>query len=82
MGFLIVSWFGVGIFMQFDQKWYHIIHIFEIVVTLLMVFIIESTQQADMRALQEKLDEIITKLPHTDSNIAQIEKKYKEEIDN
>lgn len=79
MVFLLISWFITGFFMHFDEHWHKIIHLFEITVTLLMVFIIESTQHSDMRAIQEKLDELITKLPQTDSKKAEIEKKYKGE---
>ena len=57
----ILFWFVVGGMMHYDEHWYKIAHVFEIVVSLLMLFLIENTQQADMRALQEKLDEIIKK---------------------
>lgn len=54
-------------------------HIVEMSLSLLMVFIIEATQQADDRAVQKKLDEILKKLPQTDNKIIGIEKEYKGE---
>lgn len=73
----ILFWFVVGGFMHYDETWYKVGHVFEIVVALLMLFLIENTQQADMRALQEKLDEIIKKLPETDNKKVKLEEKYK-----
>ncbi len=79
MVILLVSWFITGYFMHYDEHWFKIIHLFEITVTLLVIFIIETTQHADMKAMHEKLDELLTKLPHTDSKKARIEKRYKGE---
>lgn len=75
--FILIAWFAVGFIMDYDEKWYKIIHLFEIVVTLLMLFVIEFTQQAELRAIQEKLDELLKKLPHTNSKKAGIEKRIK-----
>jgi low affinity Fe/Cu permease len=44
-----------------------------------MIFIIESTVEADNRAMQEKLDEIIKKLPQANNSMIGIEKEYKGE---
>lgn len=74
---LLVLWFIAGFFWHYDEKWYKIIHLFEIVVTLLMLFVIEFTQQAELRAIQKKLDELITSHPRTDKKKAGIEHKIK-----
>ena len=76
---VVVLWFVTGLPNHYDASWYKWFHIFEMTITFLMIFIIESTVQADNRAMQEKLDEIIKKLPQTDNKIAGIEKKYKGE---
>lgn len=73
----IIAWFGIGIPMHFSEEWYKIMHIVEMSISILMIFIIESTQHADDKAMQEKLDEIIKKLPQTDNKFIGIEKKYK-----
>ncbi len=76
---ILLFWFIAGSFMHYDEHWHDAFILFEAIITLLMVFIIESTQQADNRAIQEKLDEIIEKLPQTDNRKIGIEKKYKGE---
>ena len=73
----IIGWFGIGFVLHFEEAWYKWFHVYEMVITLLMIFIIESTQQADDRALQEKLDEIIKALPKADNKKINLEKKYK-----
>lgn len=75
----IIAWVGLGIPLHFNDTWYKIMHIVEMSLSLLMVFIIEATQQADDRAVQKKLDEILKKLPQTDNKIIGIEKEYKGE---
>jgi low affinity Fe/Cu permease len=76
---IIIAWFIDGYFTHFDDGWYKTFHLFEMSLTLIMVFIIESTQHADNRAMHEKLDEIIKTMPHADNRKAGIEKIYKGE---
>jgi low affinity Fe/Cu permease len=51
------------------------------VATLLMVFILQNTQNRDSAALQLKMDEIITHLEGPRDDIAGVETKTHEEID-
>lgn len=74
---IIGLWFVAGIPMGYNDIWYKILHLFEVLVTLILVFVIEVTQKAEMRSLQEKLDEIIKKNPKTNNKKAGIERKYK-----
>jgi len=76
---IVLGWMTSGIFTHFDENWYKWFHVFEITITFLMIFIIESTVEADNRAMQEKLDEILKKMPHTDEKMIGIEKEYKGE---
>ncbi len=78
---IIAVWFILGFPLNFNDIWYKSLHLFEVLVTLILVFIIEITQKAEMKALQEKLDELIKKLPQTDNKKASIEKRYKGEDD-
>lgn len=75
----IIAWFVVGSFMHFSDEWYKIFHLFEIVVALLMVFLIENSTHNDNRAMQEKLDEIIKAIPQASNDKAGIEKHFKGE---
>ncbi len=76
---IIAIWFLIGIPMHYNDIWYKCLHTFEILVTLILVFIIEVTQKAEMKALQEKMDELIKKHPEINNKKAGIEKKYKGE---
>jgi low affinity Fe/Cu permease len=78
---IVLVWFVIGSIMQFSDTWFKAFDIFAFTTTLIMVFIIESIEYTDMEALQKKLDEIITKLPHTDNDVAEIEKKIRGEIE-
>ena len=60
---VIIGWFIGGYISHFDEAWYKAFHLFEIVVALVMVFLIENTSHADNVATQAKLDEIIRALP-------------------
>ncbi len=74
---IIGIWFIIGISMHYSDTWYKFLHLFELLITLILVFVIEITQKAEMRSIQEKLDELIKKHPKTDNKKAGIEKKYK-----
>jgi low affinity Fe/Cu permease len=74
---IIILWFILGIPMHYNDFWYKALHLFELLITLILVFIIEVAQKAEMRSVQEKLDELIKKNPKTDDKKAGIEKKYK-----
>lgn len=74
---VIIGWFIGGYFSHYSEEWYKNFHIFEIVVALIMVFLIENSTHADNKAMQEKLDEIIRKMPEADNSKVGLEKKYK-----
>lgn len=75
----IIGWFIVGYVLHFDETWYKAFHVFEIVVALTMVFLIENTAHADNLATQEKLDEIIRALPKASDKKVGLEKLLKGE---
>lgn len=76
---VIIGWFIGGYFSHYSEEWYKHFHLFEIVIALIMVFLIENSTHADNRAMQEKLDEIIKKMPAADNDKIGLEKKYKGE---
>jgi low affinity Fe/Cu permease len=51
------------------------------VVTLLMVFILQNTQNRDSAALHLKLDEVVRVQPEARDDVQGVESKSKEEID-
>jgi low affinity Fe/Cu permease len=56
---LIILWAVSGPFYGFSDTWQLIINTGTTIVTFLMVFLIQSTQNRDTEAIQLKLDELI-----------------------
>ncbi len=56
---LIVAWLVTGPLFHFSNAWQLVINTGTTVVTFLMVFLIQSTQNRDARAIHLKLDELI-----------------------
>lgn len=56
---LVLIWFVAGPFVDFSDTWQLIISSINSVVTFLMVFLIQNTQNRDTMAIQIKLDELI-----------------------
>jgi low affinity Fe/Cu permease len=56
---IIVLWACTGPFFGFSDTWQLIINTGTTIVTFLMVFLIQNTQNRDGAALQTKLDELI-----------------------
>jgi low affinity Fe/Cu permease len=55
----VVFWAASGPFFGFSETWQLVINTATTIVTFLMVFLIQNTQNRDSAALQAKLDEII-----------------------
>ena len=58
---LILVWAISGPFFNFSETWQLVINTGTTIVTFLMVFLIQSTQNRDAEAMHIKLDEIIAK---------------------
>jgi low affinity Fe/Cu permease len=56
---LLVGWALSGPFFGFSDTWQLVINTTTTIVTFLMVFLIQNTQNRDAEALQVKLDELI-----------------------
>jgi low affinity Fe/Cu permease len=56
---MIVVWAATGPIFHFSETWQLVINTGTTIITFLMVFLIQHTQNRDMRALQLKLDELI-----------------------
>ena len=56
---IILIWAATGPIFGFSDTWQLVINTGTTIVTFLMVFLIQNTQNRDSRAMQLKLDEII-----------------------
>jgi low affinity Fe/Cu permease len=56
---VIAAWIATGPIFGFSDTWQLVINTGTTVVTFLMVFLIQNTQNRDTRAIQVKLDELI-----------------------
>jgi len=56
---VIVAWAVTGPFFHFSDTWQLVINTGTTIVTFLMVFLIQNTQNRDTEAVQLKLDELI-----------------------
>src|SRR5947208_16581423 len=55
----IIGWAVTGPIFRFSDTWQLVINTATTIVTFLMVFLIQNTQNRDARAIQLKLDELI-----------------------
>ncbi|KRA59800.1 hypothetical protein ASD79_09660 [Caulobacter sp. Root655] len=56
---LVVTWAVTGPIFKFSQSWQLVINTGTTIITFLMVFLIQNTQNRDGEAVQTKLDELI-----------------------
>jgi len=72
---IIISWAVTGPFFGWSDTWQLIINTGTTIVTFLMVFIIQNTQNRDTRALQLKLDELIRVHKAARNSLISVEEK-------
>jgi low affinity Fe/Cu permease len=56
---LVIVWLATGPVFQFSDTWQLVMNSLTSVITFLMVFLIQTSQNRDSTALQAKLDELI-----------------------
>ena len=78
---VIVAWAVTGPLFGFSDTWQLIINTGTTVVTFLMVFLLQNTQNHDARALHLKLDELIRSLRKARTQFIDLESCTDEEIE-
>lgn len=77
---VVVLWGATGPYFHFSDTWQLIINTLTDIVTFLMVFLIENTQNRDARAIHLKLDEIIRSHHFAYNEMINIEKLSDEQL--
>jgi low affinity Fe/Cu permease len=78
---LIVVWAATGPFFRFSDTWQLVINTGTTIVTFLMVFLIQNTQNRDARAIHLKLDEVIRSIHQAHNEMIDIEHLSDEELE-
>ena len=80
---IVLLWAVVGPFFGFSDTWQLVINTGTTIITFLMVFLIQNTQNRDSEAMQIKLDELIRAIDHAQNallNLEELEEKDLERI--
>jgi low affinity Fe/Cu permease len=80
-GFVIAIWGIVGPVFRYSDTWQLVINTGTTIVTFLMVFLIQNTQNRDARAINLKLDELIRAIDKARDQMMNIEKLSDVELD-
>ncbi len=78
---ILVAWAVSGPFFHFSDTWQLIINTGTTIITFLVVFLIQNTQNRDAKALHLKLDELIRSHVPARNDMIDIEKLSDEELD-
>ena len=78
---VLVIWGASGPFFHFSDTWQLIINTGTTIVTFLVVFLIQNTQNRDAKALHLKLDELIRSHHPANDDLIDIQKLSDEELD-
>jgi low affinity Fe/Cu permease len=77
---IVGLWAVSGVFFDFSQKWASIIGTLSSVITILMVFLIQKTQNKDSLAIQLNLNELVAAHGAASNRLVNVEGMTEEEL--
>lgn len=78
---ILLIWALTGPLFQFSDTWQLVINTSTTIVTFLMVFIIQNTQNRDAKAVHLKLDELIRSIRNARNNLVDAEDLPEKELE-
>ncbi|PTM91421.1 low affinity iron permease family protein [Mycoplana dimorpha] len=76
----VVIWAIAGPFFDYSENWQLVINTSTTIITFLMVFILQNTQNRDGKALQAKLDELILTSKVAENRFVGVERLEEHEL--
>jgi low affinity Fe/Cu permease len=77
---IIVIWGATGPILHYSDTWQLVINTSTTIVTFLMVFLIQNTQNRESEALHLKIDELLRALDSADTRLVDLEERGKREL--
>lgn len=77
---LVIGWIATGPFFNYSDTWQLVINTTTTIITFLMVFIIQNSQNRDGKAMQLKLDELIRSQNKARNRLIDLEELSDEEL--
>lgn len=78
---IIITWAFLGPFFGFSDTWQLVINTGTTIITFLMVFLIQNTQNRDGEAVQIKLDELIRSIKGARNQMMNLEEMDEKQLD-
>jgi low affinity Fe/Cu permease len=78
---VILCWGALGPLFHFSDSWQLVINTGTTIITFLMVFLIQNTQNRDSQAIHVKLDELIRALHGAQNTLLDLDNLSDEELD-
>lgn len=78
---IIIAWAATGPLFGFSDTWQLVINTSTTIITFLMVFLIQNTQNRDSEAVQLKLDELIRATQGANNAFLDLEELSEEDMD-
>lgn len=79
--FIIIIWAVTGPFFHYSDTWQLVINTGTTIITFLMVFLIQKSQNKDTKSLQLKLNELIAANKAASNRLIDVENLTEEELD-
>ncbi len=77
----IIGWLVTGPIFHYSDTWQLVINTATTIITFLMVFLIQNTQNRDSEAVQLKLDELLRSTQGAHNALLEIEELSEDELD-